>query len=170
MEKKKSKGVTLWAWIFIVFSLWGILDFILNFHMRIQRVNGLFIFHILSCLAYLMCGFFLLQLKETARKAAIYLGLISIIVIPFYLMPVVRSYNTDNYYAKKEKMILEQMKPEHQPAALENLRKGTERSKKIMPLIILGCIGIPILVLESLPIYFFTRPTIKEQFAGIKST
>ena len=156
MKNKRSKGVTFWAWVFIIASVFGLLDIGINF--RDQLNFGLAIYTVLSCIAYLICGIFLLQLKEPARKAAIYLGIISIIALPF--LPAAMSPAFEKLYTESEKELLEQIKPEYQASALERLRKDNEAVKKIAPFMAIGIM----LILEALPIYFFTRPKVKEQF------
>ncbi len=172
MKNKRSKGVTFWAWLFIVSNIWKLLDLIINEHIRIQQGYGFFVSSVFLCITYLICGFFLLQLKEPARKAAIYLGLIRVIILIcyFYLIPAFRVNNFDAYSTKTEVVISEQMKSGDQSAILKTLKKNvSEENKKIMPFAILGFIGLPAMILELLPICFFTRSKVKEQFAAIKS-
>lgn len=164
MEKKRSKGVTFWGWVYIIFSIIGLLGAI-NPQQQIKFYGiGIFFFAIVLCVANLLCGIFVLKLNEYARKAAIFLGIISIMLIPAYLKPMLKPLNFEDYYTKKKQMIIEQMKPEYQQKALENLEKVMEIGKKGLPAIIIVLFGVFLLILELIPIYFFTRPKIKEQF------
>jgi hypothetical protein len=100
MANKRSKGVTFCCWFFIISSALGFLTFVdVKFVQQEIKSFGvgysLYIF--LSCVAYLICGIYLLKLRETARKAVIILGLLSIISIPLYLEPTSKLFNTDNY-------------------------------------------------------------------------
>lgn len=165
MEKKRSKGVTFWGWVFIIFAIIGLLS-VINPKQQIQFYGiGMLFLHVITSLAYLICGIYLLKLNNSARKAAIILGIISIIVIPVYLKPLLTQMNSDDYYLKKKQLIIEQMKPEFQQKALTNLEKGREISKKGLPILIMVIVALPWLIFELIPIYFFTRPKVKEQFS-----
>lgn len=164
MKNRRSKGVTFWAWIFIAFSILSILDVIINYRTRLQEDFGLFVYILLLAIAYLICGFFVLQLREPARKAVIYLGIISIMGLPFVLMSGAKAIDYDAMHRDAEKLILKETKPENQAAELESLRKNKERINKASQFVIMGLVGVPALLLEIIPIYFFTRPKVKEQF------
>ena len=164
MEKKRSKGVTFWAWVFIISAIIGFLS-VKNLNQQIQIFGiGLSFFKIAVSLAHLICGIYLLKLNNSARKTAIILGIISIVAIPSYLKPIFRQLNSDDYYAKQKQVIIEQVKPELQQKALENLGEAREAIKELRPTVFMVIFGLPWLIFELIPIYFFTRPKIKEQF------
>lgn len=164
MEKKRSKGVTFWGWIFIIFSVIGFLTSIKpQPETQIYGV-GIRLFSIVSCVAYLICGIFILKLNETARKVAIILGIISILSIPVYIKPLLKIVPPEDYYTKAKQKITEEIKPEYQQRAFENLEKSREAVTKVLPVFIIVLVGIPFLILELIPIYLFTRPKVKEQF------
>ena len=164
MEKKRSKGVTFWGWVYIVFSIIGLLGAV-NPQQQIKLFGiGFFLFGIVLCAANLICGIFILKLNETARKAAILLGIVSIILIPIELKPALNYKNNEDYYTKRKQQIIEQVKPEYQQKALVDLEKMKETGKKILPIFLIVFVGFPLLIFEALPIYFFTRPKVKEQF------
>lgn len=164
MENKRSKGVSFWAWVFIVSAIMGLL-LAINPKQKMQfYAIGMLVFSVISSLAYLICGIFILKLNNSARKAVIILGYISIIAIPFYLKPVLTQMNSNDYYSKNKQMIINQMKPEFQQKALENLEKEREIGKKVLPTFFIIILGLPWLIFELAPIYFFTRPKVKEQF------
>ncbi len=168
MDKKRSKGVTFWGWVFIVASIIGLLQLI-NFQWQIKTYGiGLLFFSVITALVYLVCGIFLLKLKENARKVAIILGIISILSIPAYIKLALNAADFKKYekyhYTKSEQRIVEQMKPEYQQKALENLQKSKEAVKIALPVIFIIIFGVPISIFELIPIYFFTRPKVKEQF------
>jgi hypothetical protein len=165
MEKKRSKGVAFWAWLFIISAIMGLLPVInLKQQMELYGTGRLF-FSLAISLAYLICGICLLKLNNSARKAAIILGSISIILIPFHLKLVQQGEeaSSDKHYSKSKQMIVEQMKPEFQQKALKNLEETNKISKKSLPIVIMFT-GISGLVFALIPIYFFTRPKVKEQF------
>jgi len=114
-------------------------------------------------LAYLICGILILKLNEAARKTAILLCVISIISIPFYINQMIKVAKSEDYYAMTKQRIIEQTKPEYQQKALAKLEMSQQADKKALSLIIL-VIVILWLVFEIIPIYFFTRASVKEQF------
>jgi len=163
MEKKRSKGVTFWGWVFVIFGIIGILG-VINPQQAIKWHGvGLFFLGIVLSIANLITGIFLLKLNETARKAVIILGGISIILIPFWIIPVFKSYNQE-YLAAKRQYIIEKVKPEYQQKVLAIFDRINESTKKVLPILIMVLVGVPTLILESLPIIFFIRPKVKEQF------
>lgn len=164
MEKKRSKGVTFWGWIFIVSAIIGLLSAISPQRQIHLYGTAIVVFGMISSLAYLICGIFILKLNDNARKTAIALGIISIIVIPFYLKPILNMPNSNSYYAKAKQRIAEQVKPEFQQKALEDLEKSKTVVGKVVPIFFIVIFVVPILLIELIPIYFFTRPKVKEQF------
>lgn len=168
MENKRSKGVTFWAWIFIITSLWGIWAGVTQPNEQIKLFGiVLFIFSVLSDIAFLFLGILLLELKEVARKGAIFLCLVSVFILPFYLLALSKHIYPNgilsNYEATQKKIIIERFKPEYQKEALENFSKRQESMKKVFPYLISFIIVFPV-CMELVPIYFFTRPKVKEQF------
>jgi hypothetical protein len=164
MERKRSKGVTFWGWAFIILSIIGLLGAIRPRSESYIYGIGLQLFSVISSVAYLICGIFILKLNEIARKAAIILGIISIISIPFYLAPLTKKAISEDTYISQKKIIVEQIKPEHQQKALEDLARNREMANKIVPIVIIILSGIPALIFELIPIIFFTRAKVKEQF------
>jgi len=164
MEKERSKGVTFWGWVFIIFGIIGILGSI-NPQQGIKLYGiGLFSFGILLSIANLITGIFVLQLNEVARKTVIFLGVISIILIPFWLSPGFKTAFKEDYIAKKRQYIIDRVKPEYQQEELAKLGKINESTKKILPIMAMVLFGVPILILELLPIIFFSHPNVREQF------
>lgn len=140
MERKPSKGVIFWASLFIISSILGILDF--NRHIPQSQVKFLmmitlmyiFILHI----ATIFSGIYLLKLKEFARRMTIVLCLIPI-GNAFFIICDFYFFHAFNY----EKGIA------------ENILKH--------PIIMVVYLFIWISIF-LLPVFFFTRPTVKEQF------
>jgi hypothetical protein len=163
MGKQRSKGVTFWGWLFIVSGIIGLLGPINPQQQIILYGTGIFFIGVALSAATLICGIFILKLNETARKVAIALGIIGTILIPFYLRPIFELRNSDELLLKSKQRIIEQVKPELQQKALDELEQDRGIAKNVV-LIIVALLGIPLLILELMPIYFFTRPKVKEQF------
>lgn len=163
MEKKRSKGVTFWGWIFIIFAIIGLLS-----ARSPQQLYGLgiVIYGVVSSLAYLICGIYILKLNEKARKAIIILGIISIVLTPLLFKPMLNIPMPEDiiYDTKAKQRIMERLKPEYQQKALEDLENSNKITRKVLPIIFIVIFGVPMLILELAPIYFFTRPKVKEQF------
>ena len=164
MDVKRSKGVTFWGWVFIISGILGILK-AQNPRQAIQfyGVAIFFVGLILSAVA-LGCGIFILKLNERARIIAIISCLLGVLLIPVYLKPIVKQLSSEDFYKQQKQRIVEQMKPEYQQEALENLEKAREVNKTGLPILIVVLSGVPFLLFELIPIYFFTRPKVMEQF------
>ncbi|MFA5148195.1 MAG: hypothetical protein WC491_03610 [Candidatus Omnitrophota bacterium] len=164
MEKKRSKGVTFWGWAFIIFSILG-LFFTIRYKPEAQ-IYGIGS-NIIMNVAYLICGVFILKLNEIARKVVIVLSIIGIFLIPINLKPIIDKTNSESNYINQKIVIAEQMKPEFQQKALEQLERRREMSKKYGPIILMVLFGTPSLIYCLVVLYFFTRPKVKEQFKGL---
>jgi hypothetical protein len=92
------------------------------------------------------------------------LGFLSIFLIPFYLTAVLKHPLPNDYYENRKKIIVEQVQPQYQQAALEDLRKREDASNRLLPVVIGLTMGVPLCLLEIIPMWFFTRPKVKEQF------
>jgi len=165
MDKKRSKGVTFWGWIYIISGIGGIWQ-ALHYYPQFIKSYG---FSLLICsvaisIAYLISGFCVLKLNDAARKAVIALGILSILLIPIYFKPMFKFAYSQDFYSKAKQRIVEQTKPEYQQKALKELEK-TQGVAKMLPFILITIIFlVPYLILEIIPIYFFTRYKVKEQF------
>jgi hypothetical protein len=122
-----------------------------------------FFFGLVSSGAYLLCGFYLLKLRESARKAAVILGVISIVSMPFFLVQISKAAMFNDYSATRKQIILQNVKPEYQQAALDKIPKENEIAKKVFAGMMIA-FSLPLLALEIIPIYFFTRQRVREQF------
>jgi hypothetical protein len=71
VEKKRSKGVTFWGWVFIIFGIIGILGTIKPQQTIKLYGMGFFLFGVVLSAANLITGIFVLKLNEIARKAVI---------------------------------------------------------------------------------------------------
>ena len=163
MKKKRSKGVTFWGWVFVIFGIIGILGAI-NPQYRIKLYGvGLFSIGIVLAIANLITGIFVLKLNETARRVVILLGVINIMLIPFWFSPLFKTSFNVGDIAKSKQNIIERVKPEYQQQEFAELDKIITRRKFMWIMLILLYV-LPVLIFELLPIIFFTRPKVKEQF------
>ena len=171
---KRSKGVTFWGWCMIVMGGLGVNLGVQNFTNDI-RVYGYFLTALTFSLsiASIFYGFFILRLKNFARKAAIVLAIINLMLAPLILVFAIRSSEVkgspiETEYAQQRQTIIEQTKPEHLEAALKKFDEELKMGKKIGAGLVLIFFMLPFAVLEIVRIYFLTRPKIKEQF-GIQA-
>lgn len=163
MDKKRSKGVTFWGWLFIISSIISLIQQI-SPKQQIQPFGiGIFVFTVAISLAFLICGIFILKLNEAARKTAILLCVISVLSIPIYIKQVIKVAESEDYYATARQRIIEQTKPEYQQKALEKLEMLKAHGKKALSAVITAVVVLW-LIFELIPIYFFTRAPVKEQF------
>lgn len=69
---------------------------------------------------------------------------------------------------EQERQVTMQYKPEYQKQALERIEKNEELTKKTFPVFMkvmfVIFFWIPLFVFNLIPVYFLTRPKIKEQF------
>ena len=158
MEKKRSVGITIFAWLIIVL---GIIFFLssLDFktHMKIyqsfpKNLNvGLIVYGILSSLISIIAGIGLLQLKEVMRKVVVGINLLDVLIsIPVLFF----SINSLKQFAYNEAV---------KQVAETNSQVNVDILANISFYFIIS-FGIFFIVLSLLVIYFFTRPKVKEMF------
>jgi len=169
MENKRTKGVTFWAWAFIISGTLGVLGAI-NPRLIERYGTTLTSINIVGCVVSVICGIFILQLNETARKAVILLGIISIILSPI-VFKLNLDYTNNNYwnsdygyFQKRRQQIIDEVKPELRQRKLEELGKFKEAAEKTVPTLLFFLLVAPVLIFQGTQIYFFTRPKVKEQF------
>jgi uncharacterized membrane protein YhaH (DUF805 family) len=166
---KRSKGVTFWGWAFIITGILGVLGAI-NPRL-IERYGTTFTsINIIVCLVSVICGIFILRLNETARQAVILLGIFSIIFSAIAFQLKLNSINNHywgseyDYIQQKRQQIIDEVKPELREMKLAELEKFKEAAAPIMPVFLFLFSVVPVLIFQGAQIYFFTRPTVKEQF------
>jgi len=123
MERKRSKGVTFWGWTIIILNILGLLLAILDIFNPQGNSIGVQLYNAASIIIGLICGILILRLKEIARKAIIILTIVDIIMTPMLLKPAIDKMNSDEVFLKEKARIMEQVKPEYQQKALENIEK-----------------------------------------------
>ena len=139
MEKKRSKGVTIFGIFFIFGSIAGL--FTSGFNLFILDLDKTIVFYtFISSILLLILGINILRLKEWARKGTIYYH-IATTLIGIYLSPLISNQSA---------------------IRLKNLGVTQKEIPDITTTSNFALI-IPIL-LTLIVIYFFTRPKVKEQF------
>jgi len=126
MENKRSIGVTFFGWFYLIINSASILRMLF----WPPKKESYFILTLVSCGAFLICGIYLLKLKEIARKAIIILNLIFTACLTFCLLFFSFAIQ---FYQENNKVVL-----------------------LLNSLILCSAFIIPII--------FFTRPKVKEQF------
>ena len=154
MEKKRSIGVTIFAWLIIIVSgllLLGSFDF--KAHTKLfqsfpKNLNiCLFAYGIASLAIGVIAGIGLIRLKEIMRKVIVGINLLDVLSgIPVLLF----SLNDIKQYA-------------YRAAAETNSQVSIDVLANIAFYIII-CFAIFTIAFSMLIIYFFTRPKVKEQF------
>lgn len=187
MTKQRSIGVIIFGWIFIIFSLIGLLSLAKGPCGSAGRIcplpaSGSTASQILlspiwtatnfvMVFAGLIAGIFILKLKEWARKLVIILQVLSVIVGLTTIVPAVNMIRSGEFKALMEKglepekvQIKERYKLEYQEQALKDQEKALDMTSKSMCMFIfLGFfLGIG---WNAFIIFYFTRPKVKEQFA-----
>ena len=172
MEKKRSIGITIFAWLFIIGGVFGILGVIKNqrFFSSEVIVSGvrtfiLYLLGIVIAIATLVCGIYFLKLKPWTRQLAIGLCVYHIIMIPFSYKIGIDAIN--NKKALKQ-MIQTKYPPAMQESELKELEKMPDKMKEVWPIMVAVILVIQ-LAWNLIVIYFFTRPKVKEQFIEVDS-
>jgi len=169
MEEKRSAGVTILGWLFIIGGVFGLLGNInAKNYFQIMGTGLLayltFFLSIAIAFGNIVGGMFILKLKSWARKLAIILCLVNIVLVLFNFKLVPASLSkVEETYKKDQQLIYEKYKPEYQQQALEQLRKTKELTDKATQMVMPIMTAIAV-VWNIFIIYFFTRPKVQEQF------
>jgi len=170
MEKKRSKGITIFSWLIILGSVLAILNFKQNQELNPAISNYLYF---IICPLSIFAAIDLLKLKNWARVAII---AISIIVAIETLATVSNAINMYTKNAIKEAEVgfykghergAKYSEPQARELSKEELGKDKELTLKIIKT--MATIMAVMMLLVSLGfnggvIYYFTRPKVKEQF------
>lgn len=154
MENKRSMGVTIFGWAFIVVSGLSLAKLITGFMHPLSRewlialpVDTLL--RVSMIILTFLSGIGILRLLPWARKLAIWITLISLTYLIISLGPLY--LNAQEYLKQIEgKLSL----PSGQQISVEYFRR------------VVVLVGTAFFAFYSYIIYFFTRPHIKEQFKG----
>jgi hypothetical protein len=168
MKSQRSKGITFFGWLLIIASILGIIGSIKEVCQAHLHLNRGAIFNVIGFILYIICGIYILKLKEIARKALIFLSVFSIVLGPFYFNSLLKEESFEKYkeyhYAKYEARIIKEIKPAYQQKEFDNMKKSQEFAQKTLPFIFVIMLMIPLVIIELILIFFFTRPKIREQF------
>lgn len=167
MDKKRFTGVTIFAWIFIVIGMFGLLSFLNpKTYEQPLGMTGFFkyLLQFLVSGVTLICGIYLLKLKSWARKLTLIICAINIgfSLFTFSAVSKIRDIQEDEF-KKQEAAIKEKYKPEFQKEALERLEYTKQISRKFFPVFFAGALTFAVLWNLGV-IYFFTRQRVKQQF------
>mgnify|MGYP001575158177 CR=1 FL=1 len=158
MEKKRSKGVTIFAWLMIILNTFMLLSFfdvktMFECYKSFSKnfVIAIISYSILSALIGILVGFGLLKLKDTMRRIGIAINSMDLLLgIPLFFI----SLNDLKQYS-------------YSVAVSETVKKSINLNidtfANFVFYIGVFIIGI-IFGLGLLFIFFFTRPKVKEQF------
>ncbi len=160
MEQIRSKGVTFWAWAFIVMNTWGVVVNVWDFS-RILEHNGVLwtVLGLGMTVAYLVTGIFLLRLNELARRAAIYLGFLSVAVMPFSFVPAYNAVLT----VDRQMAEFERSRPKLDLLAEKDAYRTKRFDARSAFAFLYLVVGVTLLF-EIIPVLFFLHPKVKEQF------
>ncbi len=164
-DKKRSIGVTIFSWIVICGSI-GSLVTLQN--TKAMSPEFSFFLYLLILPASIITGIYLLKLKRWARTAIIVITLLvaveTLATIP-YVLSTSRGYLKEQYDLEVRPQIVELLQEQMQGA--EPNEADVERAmdaaktmgKVFMVVTILIALGFNVGI-----VYFFTRPTVREQF------
>lgn len=174
MESKRSKGVTIFGIIFIIFGLIGLLSAGCPKGSAMCSLYSRPLFALLSSGLGIVAGIFILRLKEWARILAIILRIVMIIFLVYSLFGVgkisklfkseVMQQQAKEVFDLKMQERLESYKPEYQEQIKQEYSKRFDAVMDKMPIFIYSILALA-LIWHILIIYFFTRPKVKEQFS-----
>lgn len=175
MARKRSKGVFIFGLLFIVLGALAFPHY-LKPPQTPRLINTICVlYRTIMSIAVFICGIFILRVNPIARKSVIIICFLNIFgAISLYAF-LINSPETKRFpfqhtkrYEVARQHILQQLKPENQQQALENLERSDESARKAAPgffkAVALVFFLIPLLVLNFFIIYFFNRPLVKQQF------
>lgn len=157
MEKRRSKGVTIFAWSLIILNIFTLLlslnfKIFFNLYRSFNKtiVIGIILYSLFSMVVGIASGFGILKLKEIMRKIAIAINSLDVLFsIPLFLSSV------DN------------LRQYSYLTAVAQAGKTTILSIDVMTNIFFYSAifaSLFYIFLSLLLIFFFTRPNVKEQF------
>ena len=161
MEKKRSKGVTFFAWLIIILNIIGLLlqlnfkssfDLLKSFNKNIVLV--IILYGLLSAIIGIISGFGILKLKEIMRKIAVAINVGDVLYNT--IIPIIAAKDIWQYSYS---------------VAVQQLAGKSETFLSVDAITSIGfysAISLYVFYvgLSLLFIFFFTRPKVKEQFKG----
>ena len=174
MEKKRSKGITIFSWLIII---WSILSLASN--KAAKEANPLipYYFYFIIFSASIVIGVYLLKLKQWARIAII---IISILVMAESLATAPYDFRegqkvfSEAFEKSFEEGFEKSVKAAKEKFRIKSVKIGiseieADKKKALKSAMPFATTTIIILLLLSLGfncgvVYYFTRPKVKEQF------
>jgi hypothetical protein len=164
MEKKRSVGVAIFAWIFIVGGAFGIFGSLINMFSPINRefVDSFTLWQGIICsVLNLIVGIGLFNLKPWARKLTIALCALYIALVPLSYQRSIKMF--EKISAMQDKILLHQMGQENRERDAQALKEIRQTMDSVTSISIK--VGIAVGLIWNLGvIFYFTRPKVKEQF------
>lgn len=174
VAQKRSKAVTFWGVMFIMFGTFSILTMI-KYPTPFSANKVLIVVQAVGSLA---AGVFLLQLKDFARKLVLGLAVLSIgstiILMPEQikfiqtLEPTYKEQLSKGFEESRNK-VKQQTKPEFQKEALDKIAKEEDAASKFLPLFLKFSVIFSVVcgfIFNIFLIIFFLRPKVKSQFSN----
>jgi len=164
MKKKRSKGVTIFAWSFIIFNILGLLTV-----GNLKKLTFLSDFNIFAVILYsiaysivgIVAGVNVLQLKEWSKKLIIALAILGIVDMVIFVPISHKSIEISKTDPKTIEVLEEQYN--RMPEDYMPKDKFMDLSTRIGHVMI-GIIEIIVAIYLALMLLFFTRPKVKRQF------
>ena len=158
MEKKRSRGVTIFAWLSIIVNIFTLLTS-LNFNTYFEMyksfdksiVMGIILISLFSIIVGIVAGFGILKLKEMMRKIVVVINSFDVL---FGILLLLLSIDSFKQYAYS--LAVAQVGTKGNVLGIDTL---TNIGFYTMIFVSLFYIAISLLF-----IFFFTRPKVKEQF------
>ena len=179
MENKRSTGVTIFAWLFIILAIFGLLSLMKSCvsATRVCAIDKGLVRTILSFLLSalsLVAGIFILGLKEWARKLVIILRAVAVIFVLVSWIPFLNIARSNEFNTVMKKSIesakqtqrqdIEKLyKPEFQEEKIKQQDKALNMTASAMPIVLYSILFLTI-GWNAIIIFFFTRPKVREQF------
>jgi low affinity Fe/Cu permease len=165
MENKRSAGVTIFAWTFIIFNAIGLL---IRFKYFSFATRFALLVATLCLFFYFVIGIFtainLLKLKEWSRKLTIVLAILTVLLTGCSLFLANKAVERWRYNPKDIKLLENQYNnmPEDTKTRL-NIKSKDEYINTVIQLKNSSVYIIQI-IYGLIVLFFFTRPKVKEQF------
>ena len=171
MKKRRSKGVVIFAWSFIIFNAVGFFTAgspFKNFPSLSRLVLSIILLYIICYnIAGIIVGVNLLKQKEWSRRIIVILAILGIahmiLFVPLKYITIEKQRSDPRTIAMLEQQY--DFMPEATRLRM-NLSRGEfiDTSIKIGH-VIMGISSLVLIVYVLLILFFFTRPKIKEQFS-----
>lgn len=176
MEKKRSKGITIFSWLIITGSILGLLSCLTE---RTLIPPILIFLYVIIYPTSIAIAIYLMKLRKWARIAIIVISIVvaaATVATAPYLINANKKYVNemfDEWYKEGYEEGIERAKKIYSGKAVEEATVVVEKAKikettKSFSMILVNILSIAIPLISigfnCGVIYFFTRPKVKEQF------